>query len=120
MSVNAARYGLITHEYRFVEAYDSVIDTRYSKARVLEIPTHLDIALVATLVTDLFNVVSPVRRRFIVELDGTEVFTIDDFANGSPTRFLTSPEHGVTNKQCIVTRVEIDEDACKTIAELWG
>lgn len=120
MSIDASRYGLITHEYRYKEAYDGTIDSRYSKARELEIPTHLKLSLIGTLITEMFGVVSAVRRRFIVELDGTDHFAIDDFAGGVPQRYLNAPEIGANNLPCMVTRITIDEDADKTTLELWG
>lgn len=120
MSINVARYGLITNEYRYKEAYDSTIDTRYSKARELEIPTHLDLALITSLVTAMFAVVSPVRRRFMVEINDTASFSIDSFMDGTPARYLNAPEIGAVNIPCIVTRAAIDEAENKTTLELWG
>jgi len=120
MSIDPTRYALITHEYRWKEEYDSTIDSRYSKARELEMPTHLKLSLISTLITTLFNMVKAVRRRYIVELDGTDHFHIDDFAAGPPQRYLTAPEVGANALPCIVSRVTIDEDANKTVVELWG
>lgn len=121
MSINTARLGLITQEFRFREAYDATVDSRYTKARVMEIQTHLDMALTPALVSAMFGVVSAARRRFVVEINDTDYLGIDDFAGGCPLRYLIAPEVGVPAAlACIVTRMTVDEDAIKTSLELWG
>jgi hypothetical protein len=120
LTINTARFGLITNEFRFSEAYNSTTDTRYSKARELEIPSHLDLGLISGLLTAMFAVISPVRRRFIVDLKGTDAFSINDFAGQVPARYLNAPEVGAVNLQVIVTRAQINEEEDTTTIEVWG
>lgn len=120
MSIDASRYGLITHEYRFREAYNSSLDTTYQKARELEIPTHLDVGLITTLLSDMFAVIGAVRRRFIIDLKSTDEFTIDSFTSAPPARYLEAPELGASNLPVIVTRASINEATNTTVIEVWG
>lgn len=120
MTINSARYGLITHEFRYGEAYNSTIDARYTKARELEIDTELDLGKITTLLTDMFAVIGSVRRRFVIELKGCDSFSINSFVGGPPPRILNAPELGANSLNVIVTRAEIDEDADITTIEVWG
>lgn len=120
MSINTARYGLITNEFRYGESYNATTDARYSKAREMVIESHLDLALITGLLTALFGVVSSVRRRFIVNIKGTTAFSLDSFVGGAPARYFNAPEVGASNLACIVTRATIDEENDETIVELWG
>jgi hypothetical protein len=120
MSVAVDRYGVITREFQFQEAYNATIDTRYAKARELEIESNLDSSLTSSLLTQMFGVIGAVRRRFVVELKGTTDFSVDDFAGQVPVRYFTASEFDITNLPCIVTRLVVDEDADTTTMELWG
>lgn len=121
MSIDPARYGLITNEYRWVaDSYDAGIAAAYTKARELEIPTNFDLSTLTALRNALFAVIGAVRRRFVVDLIGTDYITIDDFANATPARLFTAPEFGVTNFPVIITRAAIIESENQTKLELWG
>lgn len=120
MSIDPNRYGLITNEYRWAENYDAGIDAIYTKARELEILSNFDLAKVGTLLTALFGVVGAARRRFSVDLIGTDYITIDAFAAATPARYLTAPEFNVTNLPTIITRAAIQESENRTRLELWG
>lgn len=120
MTIDASRYALITNEFRWKEAYNATIDSRYAKARELEIPSNFRAADVNTLVADLFNVLGAVRRRFEVELSGTDIYTIDSFTTGAPLVSFTCPEFGVSNLTCLVVGCNIDEEQNKTTITLWG
>jgi hypothetical protein len=120
VTINAARYGLITHEYRFGEAYNATIDARYTRARELELPTELDLGKITTLLTDMFAVIGSVRRRFLVELKGCDSFKLDDFSGSVPARILQAPELGANSLSVIVTRAEINEGEDITTVEVWG
>ena len=120
MSIDPLRYGLITHEYRYREAYNSTLDARYIKARELEISSNLDVGLVNTLITDMFAVIGAVRRRFTIDVLGTSEFGVDSFASGPPARILDAPELSAVNLPVIVTRAVINEETNTTTLELWG
>lgn len=120
MTINASRYGLITNEFRYKEAYSATIDSRYVKAREMEINSELDLGLVTGLLTDMFGVVGAARRRFMVHLIGTDFLNINSFAGQTPTYTFTSDDLGVSGLSVIVTRAVIDEDEGITSLELWG
>jgi hypothetical protein len=120
LSINPARFGLITNEYRYREVTDSVLASRYEKARELDIKTNLDVGLINQLIIDMFGVLGAVRRRFIIELKGTTAFSINDFTERTPPRIFHAPELGANNLPVIVTRLIIDEDSDITTIEVWG
>lgn len=120
MTINAARYGLITNEFRYQEAYDSALDADYLKAREMEIDSNLDLSNISTLLTDLFAVIGSVRRRFLVIIKGTDYIGVDDFATGCPPRLFTAPELGLDQHPVIVTRAQIKHSENRTYLELWG
>lgn len=120
MSIDPNRYGLITNEYRYAETYDAGIAAIYAKAREVEIPTNFDLAKVGTLLTAMFAVVGAVRRRFFVDLIGTDYIDIDAFASATPPRYFTAPEFSVNNLPTIITRAAIIESENRTKLELWG
>lgn len=120
MSIDPNRYGLITNEYRYAEAYDAGIAAIYAKAREMEIPTNFDLAKVGTLLSAMFAVVGAVRRRFMVDLIGCDYITIDAFETATPPRLFTAPEFGANNLPVIITRAAIIESENRTKLELWG
>lgn len=120
MPIDPSRYGLITNEFRFREAYNASIDTRYAKARELEIPTNMRMADTASLLSDMFGVIGAVRRRFQVEVSGTTSYSINSFSTSVPLVSFTCPEFGVSNLTCMVVGCNIDEEKDSTTLELWG
>lgn len=120
MSVDPARYGLITNEFRFGEVFDQNLSTTYTKAREMVIESNLQKAKITALLTDMFAVIGSVRRRFSVDLSGTDHFTVDSFAFGPPMRYFTCPEFGVTNLPVVIVACTINEDENLTSVELWG
>ena len=120
MSINPARFGLITNEYRYREVSDAVIASRYLKARELEIDTYFDLPNITALLTSMFAVVGAVRRRFLVVVKGTDHITIDSFAGQIPARLFTAPEFGVTDLPVIIARAQINNSENRTYLELWG
>lgn len=120
MSIDPNRYGLITNEYRYAEVYDSGIAATYTKARELEILSNFDLGKIGTLLSAMFAVIGAVRRRFIVELIGTDYITLDDFTFATPARYFTAPEFNANMLPVIITRASIRESENKTILELWG
>lgn len=120
MSIDPNRYGLITNEFRWVEQYDADLAAAYSKAREMEIPTNFDLANLGSLLTAMFGVVGAARRRFAVDITGTDYITIDDFALKTPARYFTAPEFGVNMLPVIITRAAIIESDNVTKLELWG
>lgn len=120
MSINPARYGLITNEYRYKEVSNSLVTTRYSMARELEIETALDMANLSTLILEMFGVIGEPRRRFIVELVGTDFIDINSFQGQLPCVYYTNPDHSADNMVCAITRAVIKESENTTVVELWG
>ncbi len=120
MSIDAARYGLITNEYRWKEVFNSSLSSTYLKARELEIKSNLDLGLITNLLVDIFGVVGAVRRRFAIDIKGTDFISPNDFSPRTPAFFFTAPEFSVTALPVIVTRATIVESENKTSLELWG
>lgn len=120
MSINPARFGLITNEYRYRERSDPALDAEYLKARELEIDTYFDVDRITGLLNSMFQVIGSVRRRFMLIVKGTDYLTVDSFAGQVPARYLTAPELGVENLPVIVTRVQINNSENRTYMELWG
>lgn len=120
MSIDPARYGLITNEYRWKELFNTAVSAAYLKARELEITSNFDLGTITNLLTDIYNVVSVARRRFALDLIGTDFIGPNDFAPRTPAFYFTAPEFNVTALPVIVTRVTLVESENKTSLEIWG
>jgi hypothetical protein len=120
MSIDAARYGLITNEFRWKEEYNPTLAAEYIKARELIIETNFDFANIPLLLADIFGVIGATRRRFILDIKGTDYIGIDDFAVSTPARYFHAPEHSANMLPVIITRAAIMESENRTTMELWG
>lgn len=120
MSIDPQRYGLITNEFRWREAYNPALEVDYIKARELEVGTHFDLATIGVVLNDLFGVVGEFRRRFQLDIVGTDYISPDDFVPKTPARYLTAPEFGLSMHPVIVTRCAISEEENLTVLEVWG
>ena len=120
MSIDPSRYGLITNEYRWKELFDATMSSTYLKARELEIKTNLDLGLISQLLEDVFDVIGNIRRRFAIDVKGTDFISPNDFSPRTPAFYFTAPEFAVNALPVIVTRATIVESENKTSLELWG
>lgn len=120
MAINPARYGLITNEYRWREAANATTATRYSNARELEIESSLDMANTVTLILQMFGVLDASRRRFAVDIVGTDFIDLNSFATQIPCVYFNCPELNASMLITAITRAVINEDDNITSLELWG
>lgn len=120
MPIDVGRYGYLVQEFRYLQQYDEDLDTKYKRARELDIPTNLSMANIETLIIDMFGVIGSVRRRFEVIVAGTDYISINDFSGSVPARLFTAPEFGVEDLPVIITAAVIKESEDVTELELWG
>lgn len=120
MSIDPSRYGLLTNEFRWETVYSAVVDSRYARAKELDIESLFqDPTKAAPIVAAIYAVLGSPKRRFEVTVSGASAVAPDSFINGLPNVNLIIPKLNV-NGRYLLTRSVSNEEDDKTVMELWG
>lgn len=120
MPIDVNRYPQITREYQFAQITLPSVGTVYAKARELEITTAFKQAANAVLLAnDIAALIGSPKFRFELDVEGTDIITVDSFAQKCPTCRLVIPNR-LVDALFAVTRCVISHEEKRTTLELWG
>lgn len=125
MTATAARIGFVTQEFRTVVASDAAVKTKYgSKARdtgedVIE-SFFDDTADAEIMAAERLALLSPDRRRFLLDVNETLSFTGDlDFTQSTPAVNVIDDERSADHDAAIV-EIGVDFGKYATTLVTWG
>lgn len=120
MSIDPSRYGLLTNEFRWETAYSAVVDSRYARAKELDIESLFQTpGNTAPILAAIYAVLGSPKRRFEVTLSDTDVVPDNAFVNYLPNVRLIIPKLNIDGRY-LLTRAVVNEGDNKTVIELWG
>jgi len=120
MSIDPSRYGLLTNEYRWETVYSAVVDSRYARAKELDIESLFqDPTKAAPILAAIYAVLGTPKRRFEVTVSGASAVSPNAFRLFLPNVHLVIPKLNVDGRY-LLTRSVSNEDDDKTVMELWG
>ncbi len=122
MTVDPTIYGFISQPYRYAQSSDVNVQNDYEQARIVEVPgVFTDLTDAESVNSVLFDMIKAPRRRFTVEVDGTDVISLDDFDGETPCFTIKSNRYGLS-AGLLVIAIGVQINASKNITSIdcWG
>ena len=122
MSVDSSIYGELTQPYRYIDKQDATLLARFPLARSVEAMTGFStISGMQTVADERFALLTGLRRRFLLVLEGCDYITPSDFSGSAPAATLKADRYGLSGgRRVVIVKFETDYGRNQTRLLVWG